>query len=117
MSYTELYEHIPWLTNTAEGLITLTHKDKVITTIKCEMILILSDDIQDLQMISSHRTCLLPLGLWCLTSQALNTFSQHGGDTSMREVRQAISNGNKTPSRHFGVGWVVVAHKILVSSP
>ena len=30
LSYTELYEHIPWLTNTAEGLVTLTHKDKVI---------------------------------------------------------------------------------------
>ena len=42
LSYTELYEHIPWLTLTAEGLITLTHKDKVLTTIKCEMTLICS---------------------------------------------------------------------------
>ena len=33
LSYTELYEHIPWLTNTAEGLVTLTHKDKVINAI------------------------------------------------------------------------------------
>ena len=27
--YTELYEHLPWLTNSAEGLVTLTHRDEV----------------------------------------------------------------------------------------
>ena len=29
MSYTELYEGIPWLTNTAEGLVTLTKRNRV----------------------------------------------------------------------------------------
>ena len=32
LSYTEQYEHIPWLTNTAKGLVTLTHGDKVLNT-------------------------------------------------------------------------------------
>ena len=69
LSYTELYEHIPWLMNTAEGLVTVIHKGD-----------------NDLQMISSHSTCLLPLGLWCLNSQALNTFSQQGENTRMTEA-------------------------------
>ena len=48
--------------------------------------LYLSGSAQEFQMVSEHRTCLLPAELWCLSSRAVNTFSQHGADTSMREV-------------------------------
>ena len=42
LSYTELYENIPWLTNTADGLVTLTHGDKVLTTPHCLLKCIIS---------------------------------------------------------------------------
>ena len=66
--YTELYEHIPWLTNSAEGVVTLTQ------------------DEGTHQMISDHLTCLLPLDLWCLRSHAIDTFRQHNDQTKMTEV-------------------------------
>ena len=86
VSYSELYEHIPWLTNTAEGLVTLTNTDEVGITMMFADRGLLARYIQEFRMVSEHSTCLLPAGLWCLRSKALNTFSQRGVDTSMQEV-------------------------------
>ena len=84
--YTELYEHLPWLTNSAEGLVTLSHRDEVRILLQRWILSFWICSIKEFQMVSKHHTCLLPAGLWCLSSRAVNTFSQRGEDTNMREV-------------------------------
>ena len=68
--YTEYYEHLPLLTNSALGNFTI-YQDQ---------------EEGDLRISSSHLTCLLPGNTWCLTSVAENRFRFHQTGTQMVEV-------------------------------
>merc|ERR1712115_226512 len=70
VQYSEQYETIPLLTNTA------TAEYKVYQEPSSE----------DLVISSEHTTCLLPLSMWCLVTQAHNRFRSLGPHTQVQEV-------------------------------
>ena len=72
VQYTEYYEHLPLLTNSARGNYTV-YQDQ---------------EEGDLRISSSHLTCLLPGDVWCLTTTAENRFRFFQTGTQLAEVRR-----------------------------
>ena len=94
--YTEQYEHIPLVTNTAlanysvyqDQVSTTTHQNSEVlsSTQKYSVVLSTTQASQDLRISSVHVTCLLPGELWCLTSTGENSFRFHDTGTEVAEV-------------------------------
>ena len=72
VQYTEYYEHLPLLTNSARGNYTVYQDQQE----------------GDLRISSSHLTCLLPGDVWCLTTTAENRFRFFQTGTQLAEVRR-----------------------------
>ena len=85
--YTEQYEHIPLLTNTALANYSV-YQDEVLSTTQQYPVVVLrtTQASQDLRISSVHVTCLLPGELWCLTSTGENSFRFHDTGTEVAEV-------------------------------
>ena len=79
--YSEYYEHIPLLTNSALANYSV-YQDQ---------------EIGDLRISSTHSTCLLPGDQWCLTTTAENRFRFYQTGTQMAEIV------------NFSCPWVLVA--------
>merc|ERR1711970_896397 len=70
VKYTEMFENIPFGTNTAIGNFTVFQDDA----------------LQDLVISSTHETCLLPGDTWCLVTTARNRFRFEQTGTVVMEI-------------------------------
>ena len=70
VQYSEYYEHLPLLTNSALANFTV-YQDQ---------------EEGDLRISSTHLTCLLPGDIWCLTTTAENRFRFHQTGSEMGEM-------------------------------
>ena len=105
VQYTEQYEHIPLVTNTAlanysvyQDQVSSTQQYSALlkSTQQCSAVLSSTQQYsvqlsttqasQDLRISSVHETCLLPGELWCLTSTGENSFRFHDTGTEVAEV-------------------------------